>query len=304
MRNPSSEPASRMLSRAFNYTSFMWDFFIARRNRPFILGLVVTDICNLACKHCRVANIYHTSMTFDEVKRHLTEQYAQGIRYLYLEGGEPYLWRDGDYHLPDIVKFAKSIGYFRVHVYTNGTVALDDSPDFTWISIDGLGDIFKTIRGIPVEHVLDHVRQYNGHCGIVYTINTINYRHIHDFLKFIHSEFPGIRVMFYFHTPYYGIDYLFLKNNQRLEAIDTLAKSKREGLPVMNSYAGLKALASGNYFHPTNLWRVIDSTGEYQCCRAFGNPEVCANCGYSTCAEIVLARNWRIGPIALLMRAY
>ena len=293
-----------MLSRAFNYTRFVWDFFVMRRNRPFILGLVITDICNLACKHCRVANIYHTSMSFDEVKRHLIEQYTQGIRYLYLEGGEPYLWRDGDHRLADIVNFAKEIGYFRVHVYTNGTTRLDDSPDFTWVSIDGLGDIYKTIRGIPVDGVLDHLRQYQGRRGIVYTINTINYQHIDDFLQFIHSEFPGIRVMFYFHTPYYGIDQLFLSNSQRLEAINTLTENKRAGMPVMNSSAGLKVMASGHYFHPTNLWRVIDNTGEFQCCRAYGNPEVCANCGYSTCAEIVLARNWRIGPILQMIRAY
>ena len=266
--------------------------------------MVVTDICNLACKHCRVANIYHTSMTFEEVKNHLEKQYANGIRYLYLEGGEPYLWRDGDYHLTDIVKLARRIGYFRVHVYTNGTVTLDDSPDFTWISVDGIGDIFRKIRGIPVDKVLQHVHQYSGRCGIVYTVNTINYRHIHDFLSYMNIEFPGIRVMFYFHTPYYGKDYLFLSESQRHEAIDTLVDSRRNGLPVMNSYAGLKAMGSGNYFHPTNLWRVIDGTGEYQCCRAIGNPEVCENCGYSTCAEIALARDWRLGPILQLLRAY
>ena len=293
-----------MLTRAFNYTRFIWDFFVTRRNRPFVLGLAITDICNLSCKHCRVANIYHTSMSFDEVKRHLTEQYTQGIRYLYLEGGEPYLWRSGDYRLADIVSLAKDIGYFRVHVYTNGTITLDDSPDFTWVSIDGLGDVYKAIRGIPVEGVLEHLRQYQGRCGIVYTVNTINYLHIDDFLTFIRSEFPGVRVMFYFHTPYYGIDYLFLSKSQRLEAIKSLTENKYAGMPVMNSYAGLKAMASGHYFHPTNLWRVIDSTGEFQCCRAYGNPEVCANCGYSTCAEIALARNWRMGPILQLLKGY
>ena len=304
MHKLSPLPEAGLLSRAFDYFSMMRDFMILRRNRPFVLGLVITDNCNLACKHCRVANIYHASMTFDEIKRILTEQYSKGIRYLYLEGGEPYLWREGKYHLRDIVQLARQIGYFRIYVYTNGTVTLDDSPDFTWVSVDGLGDVFEKIRGIPVERVLEHIRQFKGRCGIVYTINTINYRHIHDFLLFINREFPGIDVMFYFHTPYYGFDYLFLSKEQKLEAINTLTEEKRAGLPVMNSVAGLKAIANGKYFHPTNLWRVIDSTGEYQCCRAFGNPEVCANCGYSTCAELVLARNWHIGPIRQLLKFY
>lgn len=290
--------------RAFTHARFIWDFFIARHHRPYILGLVITDVCNLACKHCRVANVYHRSMKMEEVRTHLVEQYDQGIRYLYLEGGEPYLWRDGPHHLGNIVKLAKQIGYLRVHVYTNGTVRLDGSPDFTWVSVDGLGDIFQSIRGIPVDPVLDHIRGYQGRCGIVYTVNTINYRHTSEFLEYCQRELPGIRVMFYFHTPYYGIDYLFLSREQRHEAIKNLLAYKRKGLPVMNSVAGLKAMASGNYLHPTNLWRVIDSTGGYQCCRAIGNPDVCENCGYSTCAEIALARDWRVGPILQLMGAY
>lgn len=304
MQNRLVEPMSGILPRMLDYARFVRDFFIMRRNRPYILGLVVTDICNLACKHCRVANLYHATMTFEEMKKHLQEQYANGVRYLYLEGGEPYLWRDGEYRLGDIVRLARRIGYFRVHVYTNGTVRLDGSPDFTWVSVDGIGDVFREIRGIPVDKVLEHVRRFDGRCGIVYTVNTVNCRHINEFLEYMDMEFPGIRVMFYFHTPYYGKDYLFLPESLRREAIETLVENKRKGMPVMNSVAGLRAMESGNYFHPTNLWRVIDSTGEYQCCRAFGNPEVCANCGYSTCAEIALARNWRPGPVFQLLRAY
>ena len=304
MHNPVTETGPGRLKRVLDYSRFVRDFFILRRNRPYVLGLVVTDICNLACRHCRVANVYHVSMKFSEVRSHLLDQYAQGVRYLYLEGGEPYLWRDGDHRLADIVNLAKQLGYYRVHVYTNGTLSLSEAPDFTWVSVDGIGDIFTRIRGIPLDRVLAHICEHRGKHGIVFTVNTINYRHIPVFLDFVKEQLPGVRVMFYFHTPYYGFDELFLSQVQRSEAVSALIESKREGLPVMNSRAGLVAMKNGHYFHPTNLWRVIDSTGEYQCCRAIGNPEVCANCGYSTCAEIALARDWNPGPILQLMRAY
>ena len=49
MQISSLGPRSRMLSRAFNYTHLIWDFLVLRRNRPYVLGLVITDICNLAC---------------------------------------------------------------------------------------------------------------------------------------------------------------------------------------------------------------------------------------------------------------
>jgi MoaA/NifB/PqqE/SkfB family radical SAM enzyme len=293
-----------MFARVVDYAAFLWDFAIARRNRPYVLGLVITDICNLACKHCRVANIYHSSMTYQEVEGHLREQYAKGVRYLYLEGGEPYLWRDGAYRLPDIANLAKHIGYYRVHVYTNGTTPLDEGLDFHWVSIDGTGDIYQTIRGIDLEHVLRHVRNFRGRWAVVYTVNTINYPHIREFLQFMRTEFPGVGVMFYFHTPYYGVDQLLLDQQSRHESVATIAECKRSGLPVLNSLPGLRAMESGDYFHPTNLWHVIDNTGDYQCCRAIADPEVCKNCGYSTCAEIALARDWRPGPILQLLRTY
>jgi MoaA/NifB/PqqE/SkfB family radical SAM enzyme len=292
------------LRQGWEYVRFGMAFFVLRQDKPYVLGLVTNDTCNLHCVHCHVANVDHVNMPYFQIQTILTQNYKKGVRFLYLEGGEPYLWRDGDYRLKDVVRLAHEIGYLRVHIYTNGTVKMDAAPDYTWISIDGLGDVYRTIRGISLEHVLNNIRTYKGRWGIVYTVNTINYRHIGEFLTFIHRELPGIRVMFYFHTPYYGIDSLLLSKVQRVEAINMIFESKRAKLPVMNSFAGLKAMASGEYLHPTNLWRVIDSTGEYQCCRAFGNPDVCENCGYSTCAEITLARNWRMGPISKLMRAY
>jgi len=304
MPAPLTTRAANMFSRTIDYARFLWDFAITRRNRPFVLGLVVTDTCNLACKHCRVANVHDASMSYQEVEEHLRKQHARGVRYLYLEGGEPYLWRDGPYRLPDIARLARHIGYYRVHVYTNGTTRLDEALDFTWVSIDGLGETYKSIRGIDLEHVLQHVRGFRGHWAVVYTVNTLNCRGVREFLQFMQAEFPGVQVMFYFHTPYYGIDYLFLSKTQRHEAIATISACKRSGLPVLNSQPGLRAMDSGNYFHPTNLWHVIDSTGEYQCCRAIENPEVCEHCGYSTCAEIALARDWRPGSIRQLMRAY
>ena len=48
--------------------------------------------------------------------------------------------------------------------------------------------------------------------------------------------------MFYFHTPYYGIDELFLSAEERAPVIERLRGCIRAGLPVLNSHAGLRAL--------------------------------------------------------------
>lgn len=280
------------------------DFAILRRERPFILGLAITDICNLKCRHCKIANDRREMMSYDEVRGHLESNWRRGARAVYFEGGEPYLWRDRRRRLPDLVALARELGYLSVHVYTNGTRPINAPADFTWVSIDGTDDINLKLRGVSANSVIANTAECHRRCGIVFTVNTVNLHVIAPFLQVVQTRLPGRRVMFFFHTPYYGIDELFLSPEQKSEAIRTIAACKRAGLPVMNSQAGLKAIQTGNYPHPTKLFRVVDRTGDYQCCRAISQPEVCRQCGYSSCAEIMLARNFRPGPIRSLLHTW
>src|SRR5687768_1618706 len=52
-------------------------------------------VCNLACTHCFVScsptNHTHEMMSLDEVRRHLAEAAALGVREYYFTGGEPFL---------------------------------------------------------------------------------------------------------------------------------------------------------------------------------------------------------------------
>ena len=292
----------RWLRNALGYADFALRFMVLRRDGPFILGLVTNDTCNLRCIDCRVANVDRYSMSFDEIRDILERFHARGARFLYLEGGEPCLWRDGKRRLADVVRLAHDIGYLRVHVYTNGTVHMDTGADFTWFSIDGTGETFREIRGIPLERVLRHVRPFPGRHAIVFVINTINYREIRSFLEFCREQLPGTRVMFYFHTPYYGIDALYLSREQRREAVATLLDCRRDGLPVLNSRSALSSYLAGNPGLPVNYWWVVDHKGEHRCCRVEGDPEICRDCGYTMCGEILRARNFSPGALLALAR--
>lgn len=283
---------------------FSVEFVLLRRQRPFVLGLMANDTCNLHCAHCRVANVYGYRMSYPEVRGHLERFYRRGARFLYYGGGEPYLWRDGERRLGDLVALAREVGYLRVHIYTNGTLPLDAHPDFTWVSMDGLGETLRRIRGIDAESVLVNLRALEDRYAIVFVVNTINYREIRAFLEFVRAELPSTRVMFYFHTPYYGVDELLLSAAQKAESIEEILRCKRDGLPVLNSRAALKAVLTGRYRRPLDFSYVVDQTGDYQCCRAIGHPEVCENCGYAGCAELVLSRNLRPGPVWSLLRSY
>jgi hypothetical protein len=109
------------------------------------------------------------------------------------------------------------------------------------------------------------------------------------------TKFPVIGVMFYFHTPYYGRDELFLTSEERAPIIDRLLGCIRAGLPIMNSRAGLLALKSGDWPRRFAVAAVRDIDGESVCCRA--EDKVCADCGYAACTE--LTESQRLRPSAL-----
>ena len=241
-------------------------------------------------------------MTLSQIRAILEDYHLKGVRFLSLSGGEPYLWRDRAYRLRDIINLAREIGYININIFTNGTIPMDAEPNFTWVSIDGLGETFTRIRGIKLERVLRNLRQIRGRCGIVFTVNTINYLEVGDFLETIQRDLPGVEVMFFFHTPYYGIDALHLSKAQRRIAVETLIDGKKSGLPVVNSRAALKGYLAGNPALPVDFCRVVDESGDYRCCRVNGDPEICRDCGYAATSELAQAHRWNPGAILSLAK--
>jgi len=285
-------------SRLRFYSAFVWRFVVLQHQEPLIYGLAVTDRCNLACRGCHVSNIGRPDMTWDQLVTAMQEAWNRGFRELYFSGGEPMLWRDADHTLKEAVAEAKRIGFFHVHVYTNGLLGLEPSADLVWVSMDGLPNSFALRRGNHF-HQIERAVRTGSHpkVAVIYVIDRNTAPGIESFLQWVdETEFPIIGVMFYFHTPYYGRDELFLTSEERAPIIDRLLGCIQAGLPILNSRAGLLALKSGNWPRRFAVASVRDVDGESVCCRA--SDEVCADCGYAACTE--LTEFQRLRPRAIL----
>jgi MoaA/NifB/PqqE/SkfB family radical SAM enzyme len=284
--------------RLLFYTAFVWRSVVLHRPAPLIYGVALTDRCNLACRGCHVSNTGRPDMTWDQLVATLLDAWRRGFRELYFSGGEPMLWRDAGHTLQDAIAEAKRIGFFHVHVYTNGLLGLEPSADLVWVSMDGLPGVFDLRRGNhfhPVEHAIrtgSHPR-----VAVIYVIDRNTASGVEPFLRWVvETNFPILGVMFYFHTPYYGRDELFLTAVERAPLIDRLLCCLQDGLPVLNSRAALLALKSGDWPRRPSIASVVDVDGESVCCRA--SDEVCPDCGYAACIE--LTEFLRLRPSALL----
>lgn len=208
------------------------------------------------------------------------------------------LWRDAGCRLADAILEARRIGFFHIHVYTNGLSGIATTSDLVWVSMDGLPGTFEKRRGDHFHQVERIVREASSKkIAIIYVIDRNTAPGVGPFLRWVReTRFPVIGVMFYFHTPYYGRDELYLTDEERAPMIDRLLRYIRIGLPVLNSRAGLLALKSGNWPRRFPVASVIDVDGESVCCRA--SDEVCPDCGYAACTE--LTEFQRLRPSALL----
>jgi MoaA/NifB/PqqE/SkfB family radical SAM enzyme len=297
---PPAGPSS--LARLRFYVPYLWRFVVRRRQLPLIYGIAVTDRCNLHCRGCTVANTGRPSMTWQQLVDAMVAAHRRGYRELYFSGGEPMLWRDGDRTIEDAVRAARRIGFFHVHVYTNGTRGLGVSADTVWVSMDGLPGTFERRRGDHFHEVEAAVRT-SGHrrVAIIYVIDRTTAAGVEPFLRWVRdTHLPVLGVMFYFHTPYYGYDELYLDRTERAERIDGLLRCIDAGLPVLNSRAGLRALRSGRWPRRFGVASVLDVDGESVCCRA--GDEVCEDCGYAACTELTELQRLRPSAVRAMLR--
>jgi len=87
------------------------------RGRPILAIFEVTLRCNSACGYCDLPlNRGRYEMTREEIRRVGAELYRDGLRFLFVQGGEPLLRRD----LPEILEDLHALG-FGLTLITNGT---------------------------------------------------------------------------------------------------------------------------------------------------------------------------------------
>jgi Fe-coproporphyrin III synthase len=266
--------------------AYLVDHHVLRKKMPLIRGLVLTNRCNLHCRHCNVATRGPKDLHFGEVTAAVDAFYREGGRCLYLEGGEPFLWRDGSHRLDDIVDYAHGLGYVTVVVYTNGTLPLRTSADTVFVSVDGLRATHDALRGVSFDRIMSNI-QASPHASLFinFTVNSRNKDEIRAFCDHV-EVMKNIRgVFFYLHTPYYGHDALELAPGERRRVLLELL-SLRRSRRILNSRAGLQSALRNDWARPMDVCSVYEQGTVYECCRYAGDPELCRQCGYLSYAEI------------------
>ena len=265
---------------------YLAKYWISEISTPLICGLVLHNKCNLRCRHCTLINRPAASMSFDEAVKVIDSFYTDGGRCLYLEGCEPFIWHDNSYSTDDIVSYAKKKGYHAVIIYTNGTHSIESGADTVFVSVDGFQESHDRLRGKTFNLIIKNIIN-SSHPSIYinYTINTLNKDEIAGFCEYVNRIKQIKGTFFYFHTPYYGYDDLYLDMETKSQILAVLLKLKRR-YNILNSAAGLKSAIRNDWKKDLDICKVYENGTYYKCCRENNGCELCGKCGYLSYAEI------------------
>lgn len=279
----------------FRHYEYFLSYYVQSRlgrKRPVLAGLKLTHACNLECIHCPFCKKNGASLSFSQVVDRMKTLHKWGVRILIIEGGEPFLWRDDDYDIRDVVEAARPL-FFSVGVTTNGTFPIEVNADVVWVSIDGLKETHDRIRGESFDQALANIAA-SSHPRIFahLTINTLNWQEIPELVRYLAPKVQGVTIQFHYPFDHPAEeDELFLPSEHREQVLDTLISLKKQELPVLDSYACLEALKKNTWKCQSWMIASVDPDGSMTkgCYVKNRGTIACEHCGFAAHAELSLA---------------
>ena len=78
------------VSSFVQFAAFGAKTILLGKKDPILGTIILTDKCNLHCKHCSVNNITGVIYPYRQIRREMQQLYAMGVRILFFCGGEDF----------------------------------------------------------------------------------------------------------------------------------------------------------------------------------------------------------------------
>ncbi len=288
------------------FSLFGLSTIIFKRRKPILATIILTDKCNLTCKHCSVNNITGKMYAYQSIHQEMSDLYNQGIRILFFCGGETFLWEDNGKTIKNLVQEAKSIGFLIVNVVTNGTFPLDmPEADLILLSLDGTPENHNLIRGNTYDTILNNIDHATSDNICLYmAINQLN-KHDIQSVSDVAKNTKNIRaVSFNFHTPYPNTENLMLSPTEKESCCTTIGNLMKQGYPIFNLKTAFKYIINNSFKTPCYQCIVVEDGKQYTCGRCIEIEGLCEKCGYFFAAEYALVFDGNIAVIIDMLKTY
>lgn len=273
---------------------------------PILGTVIVTDKCNLKCKHCSVNNITAVINPYAQIKGEMQQLFDMGIRILFFCGGETFLWADSGKSIRDLVVEAKEMGFLIVNVVTNGTHPIDlPEADLILLSLDGDRERHNEVRGDTYDTIMANIAKATSDNICFYmAVNQINKNAIEHVCRTARDTKNVRAVSFNFHTPYPDTRELALTKEDKAVCCKIIEKMMKEGCPVFNLKSAFPYIINNTFPTPCHQCVVIENGKISTCGRCIEVPGLCDECGYFFVAEYTLLFSGNLKIIFEMLRTY
>lgn len=294
-------------SSFMRFAGFGIKTILFKKKDPILGTVIVTDKCNLHCKHCSVNNITAVIHPYTQIRNEMQILYDMGVRILFFCGGETFMWRDGDKTLRDLVIEAKKMGFLIVNVVTNGTWPIDlPEANLILLSLDGDKEHHNIIRGDTYDKIFENISKATANNICFYmAINQINKDCVEDVCIKARDTKNVKAVSFNFHTPYPDTKELALSKEEKAKVCETIKRmKKKEKAPIFNLISAFPYLINNTFPTPCHQCVVIENGKISTCGRCIDVPGLCEKCGYFFVAEYTLLFKGKFKIIWEMLRTY
>lgn len=288
------------------FARFGVETILFRKKKPILGTIILTDKCNLHCRHCSVNNITAVVYPYRQIREEMCRLYEMGVRILFFCGGETFLWTDSGKSLRDLVAEAKEMGFLIVNVVTNGTFPLDlPEADLILLSLDGDRERHNAIRGDTYDRIFENIRQApTDNICFYMAINQINKGAVRAVCEAARDTEHVRAVSFNFHTPYPDTADLALSSGEKAECCQVISQMMEEGAPVFNLRSAFPYLIHNRFPTPCRQCVVVENGKLSTCGRCIEVPGLCERCGYFFVAEYTLLFQGNPRIIAEMLGTY
>ena len=294
------------LSSFLYFANFGIKTVLFRKKDPILGTIILTDKCNLKCRHCSVNNITAVVHPYKQIRQEMALLYKMGVRILFFCGGETFLWQDSGKTLRDLVIEAKQTGFLIVNTVTNGTfpIALPEA-DLILLSLDGNREKHNQIRGNTYDTIMNNIQHASSDNICFYmAVNQINKNTIKDVCQKA-MKLPNVRaVSFNFHTPYPDTKELALSREEKSRCCAVITQMMKKGAPVFNLKSAFPYLINNTFPTPCHQCVVMENGKLSVCGRCIDVPGLCSQCGYFFVAEYTLLFRGNVKIIWEMLRTY
>jgi MoaA/NifB/PqqE/SkfB family radical SAM enzyme len=294
------------ISTLLRFAFFGISTIVLKRQKAILGTIILTDKCNLSCKHCSVANKTEEIHPYEQIKAEMKQLFKMGIRILFFSGGETFLWSDSGKTVRDLVCEAKEIGFLIVNVVTSGTYRLDlPEADLILLSIDGGRERHNEIRGDTYDAIMQNIIEATATNICFYmAINKINKDDIEQVCETAKRMQNVKAVSFNFHTPYPETSYLQLDVQEKEECCDAISRMIHKGYPIFNLESAFPHIVHNTFPRPCRQCVVMENGILSVCGRCVNIRGLCQKCGYFFAAEYALMFEGNLNVIREMLSVY